>query len=164
MNVCLITTDATVMLPAAILLEVTHVTAMKVLLVMVKTAMFRIHVKPTTATIMQSVSQHLLLNSNANVKRDSGATVSLAMIVMNVLNMRTIDVMHWLPVKILSVRSNVIVKMVSKVMESFVMILMNVKLENITVLPIVLFVSIHLVHINANVKLVSRVTEKYALT
>ena len=78
--------------------------------------------------------------------------------------MRTIDVMHWLPVKILSVRSNVTVKMVSKVMESFVMILMNAKLENITVLPIVLFVSIHLVHINANVKLVSRVTEKYALT
>ena len=116
MNVYLITTDATAMLLVAILLEVTHVTAMKVLLVMVKTAMFRIHVKLTTATIMQSVSQHLLLNSNANAKRDSGATVSLAMIVMNVLNMRTIDVMHWLPVKILSVHSNVIVKMVSKVM------------------------------------------------
>lgn len=164
MNVCWITTDAMEMLLVATPSEVTHATVMKVLLVMAKTAMFQILVRPTTATIMQNVSQHLLLSSNVSAKKDSGAMVSLAMIVMNVLNMKTIDVMHWQPVKILLVRSSVIVKMVSKVMESSVMTLMNVKLANIIVLLTVHSVLIHLVHINANVKLVSRVTEKYALT
>ena len=140
MNAFRITTDATETPLVVTRSAATHAIAMTVLLVTVKTVPCQILVKLITAMIMQNVFQRLQLNSSVNAKKDSGATVLLAMIEMNVSNMKIIDAMHWLHVKILSVPLNVIVKMVSKVMVLSAMISMNVKLVNITALPIVLSV------------------------
>ena len=138
MNAFWITTDVMEMPLVAIRSAAIHAIAMTVLLAMVKTVACQILVRLITAMIMQNVFQRLQLNSNVNAKKDSGAMVLPAMIAMNVLNMKIIDAMHWLHVKILSVRSIVTVKMVSKVMVLSATISMNVKLVNITALQIVL--------------------------